>query len=244
MGIHQPYYRIYRPGSSCDYINDSRNVDNMYTLIRAFSLLEDDLLQLFTCVEPTNDNFRVYSHRLYELLLRASTEFETNAMQILTYNGYTKKKGNLNITDYFKINEATKLSEYEVTCELWHSMEVFKPFQEWRLGHSISWYQAYNDVKHNRNSEFSKASLNNVMNAITGVLAILYAQFDYFAITGPMVIGAWYVQVSDNEYSEPINNKSIFHVSRPIWSEEEKYTFNWDEIKNSNNAFEKFSFSV
>ena len=244
MSINKPYYRIYRPGSSYPFLSDSRNVDNMYTYIRAFRLLEDDLVKLFTNVEPTKDNRKVYSHRLYELLLRASTEFETNAMQILTYNGYTKKGNeNFNIKDYYKINEATKLSDYEVTCELWHPMKVFKPFQEWCNGHSLSWYQAYNKVKHNRSSEFSKASLENVMNAITGVLAILYAQFDYFAITGPMAIGTWNVSIKNTgDYTEPIGSKSIFHVVRPKWTEDEKYLFNWDEIKNSNDAFAKYPF--
>jgi len=244
MGINKPYFRIYRPGSLYPFISDSRNVDNMYPYIRAFRLLEEDLKQLFTYVEPTDANKGVFSHRLYELLLRASTEFETNAMQILAMNGYTKEKGsNFNIKDYFKINQATKLSDYSVTCELWQPTREFKPFQEWSNAHPLSWYQAYNDVKHNRSSEFSKASLENVMNAITGVLAILYAQFDYFAITGPMAIGAWYeVIVNDGDYTEPINSKSIFHFVRPKWTEDEKYVFNWDEIKNSNDAFAKYPF--
>lgn len=243
MSRNKPYYRIYRPGSLYPFISDTRNVDNMYTYVRAFRLLEDDLLKLFTNVEPTNDNLKVYSHRLYELLLRASTEFETNAMQILTYNGYRRKKGNLNIEDYFKINEATKLSDYEVTCELWHPTKVFKPFQEWGDSQPLSWYQDYNNVKHNRSSEFSKASLNNVMNAVTGVLAILYAQFDYFVITGPMASGTWSgLIITDGDYNEPMSSKSIFHVIRPKWTEDEKYVFNWDEIKNSKDAFAKYPF--
>lgn len=242
MSINKPYYRIYRPGSSYPFLSDSRNVDNMYTYIRAFRLLEDDLVKLFTNVEPTKDNRKVYSHRLYELLLRASTEFETNAMQILKKNGY-KKKGNMNMNDYVKINEATKLSDYTVTCEIWYPDNEFKPFQEWKEGKPLTWFQAYNKVKHNRSKEFAKASLENVMNAITGVLAILYAQFDYFAITGPMAIGTWYASIKNTgDYTEPIGSKSIFHVVRPKWTEDEKYVFNWDEIKNSNDAFAKYPF--
>lgn len=81
------------------------------------------------------------------------------------------------------------------------------------------------------------------MNAITGVLAILYAQFDYFVITGPMASGTWSgLIITDGDYNEPMSSKSIFHVVRPKWSDDEKYLFNWDEIRNSNDAFAKYPF--
>ena len=48
-----------------------------------------DLNEIFDFVEPSNDNTSVYSHRIYELLLRAATEFESNCKGILKANGYT-----------------------------------------------------------------------------------------------------------------------------------------------------------
>jgi hypothetical protein len=37
----------------------------------------------------------------------------------------------------------------------------------------LSWYDAYNAVKHNRHAEFTKAGLENVRNAIAGRFALI-----------------------------------------------------------------------
>jgi hypothetical protein len=94
MGIQRPYYRIVRPflgDASCldsvygydyrwddDFPADPRYANDRLELWRAYMLLEKDLLRLFEYVEPTDNNIQTYSHRTYELFLRAATEFETN----------------------------------------------------------------------------------------------------------------------------------------------------------------------
>jgi len=65
----------------------------------------------------TDGNQNVYSHRLYEMLLRTCTEFENNCKGILKDNGYVSQ--NLNIKDYYKINAASKLNEYEIKLNVW-----------------------------------------------------------------------------------------------------------------------------
>lgn len=242
MGINKPYYRIYRPGSSYHFVMDSRNVDSIYTYIRSFQLLEQDLLRLFAYVEPADANLNTYSHRLYELLLRAATEFEANATAILSKNGYRKRR-NLNISDFFKINSATRLSEYKVKCEIWQSKKEFIPFLEWNRGSTLTWYKNYNTVKHNRSENFSYATLENVMSAITGLIAILYAQFDIITVTGPITDGITLCTISDASGSEdPLFNKSVFHVVRPNWSESNCYSFDWQEIKHEENPFRTYNF--
>ena len=242
MRIDRPFYRIIRPGVFVEYCEDRRYAEDRIMLCRAFKLLEDDLKRLFEYVEPCDENFNTYSHRIYELLLKASTEFETNAKQILKSNGYNFSGRNLNITDYFKINAATKLSEYEVFLDFWRpTRKVIMPFSEWNgQNQSLSWYQGYNKVKHDRQYNFCEASLQNVIKAIAGVLVILYAQFDFHALT---VYSLGSPIFTDNDgFGTPIV-ESMFGIKRPnSWTEEEKYSFEWNSLKNEQYPFQTYSF--
>jgi hypothetical protein len=56
------------------------------------------------------------------------------------------------------------------------------------------WYSAYNATKHDRHNEFVRANLENLLNAVSGLVALLSAQFcredfspgpDLFAAEGP-----------------------------------------------------------
>src|SRR5689334_2470696 len=92
MPVTEPYFGICRPQQDGAYMRrldnfyalDSRYCSNRVHLVQAYILLERDLLELFDYVEPADSNLATYSHRLYELLLRACTEVETNATGILT----------------------------------------------------------------------------------------------------------------------------------------------------------------
>ena len=82
------------------YLTADRYAEDRISFIRAFHILSSDLIKLIDFIEPCDSNKFTYSHRIYELYLRASTEFESNCKAILKANGYIFE-GNLNITDYF-----------------------------------------------------------------------------------------------------------------------------------------------
>ena len=191
MIIDKPYKRIHRckglpvffNGLTDDYVLDPdyMSLSERHSIVRAMNMLIDDLQKTLDYIEPDDKNLSVYSHRLYELLLRAATEFESNCSGILTANGYKKEKGkSLTIEDYHKLNEVMKLSDYKIGLSFWNSEKIILPLSEWNTGHSLKWYQAYNSVKHNRLEKFTDASLDNVLYAITSVVCIVYAQLgDY-----------------------------------------------------------------
>ena len=72
-----------------DYVLDPRYARNAIDLIRGYHLLERELFRLFDFVEPADANLQCYSHQLYAILLRASTEFEANAKE---FSGPTATK--------------------------------------------------------------------------------------------------------------------------------------------------------
>jgi len=251
MAITKPYPRIIRPFAlpnvytiglhdDTNYIASNHYADDRYETIRAYHVLERDLVRLFDYVEPAAPNLPTYSYRLYELFLRAATEFESNATKILEANHYSRTS-NWNITDYYKINQATKLSEYEVFINVWApSGRALKPLVEWSNGHSLTWYQEHNDVKHDRKTKFSLASLDNVITAIASVFCILFAQFHNFTFTEYQPT-EMYGEGPSGELSSP---STLFSIRLPqSWMASDFYAFDWSTLRNQGqHAFQDFPF--
>jgi hypothetical protein len=243
MSIHRPYFRIYRPGIHIpNYCTDVRNADNCATLCRSLALLEQDLSEVFSFIEPCDVNLKTYSHRLYEIFLRASTEFETNAKEILQANGYAVKAANrLNICDFHRLESATRLSEFKIDLSLWWPKKrVMAPFLEWNEGPSLRWYLNYNAVKHNRHHEFRQANLENTLEAVSAVVAILYCQFDFNTFTAHKGNQAMFSLGNDACF--PMSD-TMFQVITPTgWSDEEKYQFDWEHLRDEAQPFQKYNF--
>jgi hypothetical protein len=239
MPITKPYKRINRPLKTfdTDHLTDPAILPNYRSLISGYHSLQKSLENIFEFIEPADSNLKTFSHKTYELLLRASTEFESHAKGILIANGYPKKDY-LNIKDYKKIDKATKLSEYEILIDYWREgAKEFQPYVSWKHTHTLDWYQDYNNCKHNRESNFEKANLENCINSVAAVLCILYAQLGILA----------FEKYTDNSYlkhysSGHIGHPSILFYIKPFdeWSIEEKYEFNFSMIKGD--QFQNFQF--
>ncbi len=243
MGLKKPYYRIYRENKKSDnkYLRSPEYSQDTTSLKRAFHMLQEDLKKIFEYIEPHTDNYNTYSHRLYELFLRICTEIESNFKGILQANGYVKSNSyNWNIKDYYKVEAVTKLSSYELKIKLSNKEEVLKPFKDWSERSRLSWYQDYNTVKHNRLNNFNKANLKNVLTALAGLHALLYSQFQsgMFNLYG----GSSAIIIGKNGIASSLNSNIFILQSIGSWSEEEKYDFNWDEIKSSSTPIEAYQF--
>jgi hypothetical protein len=154
----------------------------MYLLVQkrnqyeyAFRLLVADFLRVCEFVEPTDEHLGVHSHRLYELLLRSCTEFESICREALTAEGYHQKTGNVNVTHYVRVEPKLKLRGQTAILAFWRPDPIdLAPFADWTpQTPSLGWYQGYNAVKHNRNTEFPQANLRNVRDAIAALFIVL-----------------------------------------------------------------------
>jgi hypothetical protein len=243
----KPFKRILRPLElSSDKVGHLHLVDDRYCsersqLVHAYHIIESDFKKIFDFVELNDSNKNTFSHRIYELILRTCTEFETNCTGILDDNGYTKS-GKLNITDYFKINGASKLSEFEVRLNVWSPNPLtIKPFADWNSTSftTLSWYQNYNSVKHNRNANFHMASLENLINCMAGLYAILASQFAHH-IFSPYQITEAYSNDDDGFISV---DTSVFSIKFPkSWDASDVISFDWNILKNDPNPFENYTF--
>jgi len=255
--IKKPFYRMYRPliGNSGDFKNpyflDHRNIRGWSSSIRAFEIIVEDFKKICEYIDPTDENFTVYSHRIYELFLRSCTEIESNMKNILDVNGYIKRGKNnkiinikyWNISDYKKLEKGLKLSNYKVVLNFLNKGlgDEFSPYQNLAKGKSnkLVWYQDYNNVKHDRDNRFHEANLENLIFAICGLFVILFAQYGIQVFNSFQIVDGY---TEDNGSGLLYNDSSIFGIIPPEWKKDEKYHFNWDELSKEKIPFVKYSF--
>ncbi len=258
MAYDRPFHRNFRElvsdtnsgYSSRGYILDKEYAQSPEHYIRAFVLIQNDLKKLFEYIEPDDNNFLTYSYRIHELFIRTCIEIEANFKAILKENIYSpkdksakiRKENTWNIFDFNKIEITHHLSSYKVLVPIWNgNHSVFQPFKEWKDKTSLSWYTAYNRSKHNRQSEFSQANFNNLINAITGLLIVLSSQFGRqdFSPSDPL-----YSSGSNGYYSFELAIGGFFRIEFPNdWEETEKYHFNWGELRNEEIRFNKIDYN-
>ncbi len=230
----------YNQSSDQPYVRDELYANDASHFISAYQLLEADLMKLFTFIEPADANLSTYSHRLYELLLRASTEFEANARAVLVANGYSKT-GRWNIFDYAKLEPACRLSAFATTLPVWRGSDsVRRPFSVWAKNQnaSLPWYADYNSVKHNRSGEFELATLGNVIDAVSGVFIMLFAQFN-MVVWNPYGNLTFYATTPSGALIHP---SSFFQITLPSWEPDNRYDFEWKKLKATTDPIAKYSF--
>lgn len=142
-------------------------------------LLVQKLIDICAYVNPSTNNLMVYGHKIRELLLLACTEFESQCRTILnSWPSY--KKGKYSTKDYVLLYKICYLSEYRVNFSINRSKITLEPFNKWNQNtpsKSLTWYHAYNQVKHDRSNEFDKANLINAINSVAANLVLYCVRF-------------------------------------------------------------------
>ncbi|WP_299438755.1 hypothetical protein [uncultured Rhodospira sp.] len=147
------------------------------------------------------------------------------------------------MSDYKKLESSHRLSKYEIRLHFWRGRVLTTvPFCAWKNNGALTWYQSYNMTKHNRHKQFKEANFENMIDAVCGLLALLSSQFinDSFS-GGPahLVVrggagGGFEVAIGD-----------FFHVKFPDdWPEDERYDFNWSNLKGEEDPFQNYPYPV
>lgn len=251
MGVPRPYYRTVRQftdgsyygNGQHDYIEHPAYSTTPENYIRAFRLLQNDVITLFESVEPADQNLPTYSFRIHELLMRTCIELEANFKAILAANTYSRT-GNLNLTDYYKINTSHYLSEYEVQFPYWTgTRSVWKPFEPWRnpvnpaTPHVLPWYQAYNVAKHDRAAALPQASLENLLYSLAGLMVVLSAQY-FWNDFGPSIS---FISTNSGGFMTGLSGYLgvKFPTNIPL---ADRYDFAWSTLSSSAAPFDKFDY--
>jgi len=248
MGLAKPFRRTvrqftdgsYANGGKAAYILDPRFATDPVHYVRAFLLLQKDFLDLLDYIEPTDQNKGCYSHRTFELLVRASVEVEANCKAILEENGYRPAGPYFNMKDYKKLDASHRLSAYRVKLPVWDgNMAIRQPFQAWAQGKGLPWFQEYNTTKHARQQQFPQATFEALTDAITGLVALLSAQFwtcDFLPHDTLLSVGG-----PGDGMATAIGG--YFRVEFPNnWSPTEQYDFDWQKLKGSASPFDSYPY--
>jgi len=237
--------------SSRQYIIDEKYAEAPEHYVRAFLLILEDLKKLFEYIEPSSESLTTFSFRIHELLMRTCIEIEANFKAILTENTYTPNTNSYgddiyNISIYKLINKTHHLSSYQVTLPIWNGeIKIFEPFKNWSKDDTtqqrLNWWKAYNESKHNRHEKFKDANLENLLNAISALLILLASQFkdiDFLPKNSTRITAG-----SSPDNMEPSIGE-YFRIKFPNdWNEAEKYDFNWEELKDKDDRFQKIDYN-
>lgn len=135
---------------------------------------------IFRVIHPGEDNFSAYGHEIGNIIIIACTEIEAQWKGILKANAQSARNRN----DYVKLSSAMRLTEYRVALPWYPWIEPITPFEKWippehGERQHLPWYDAYNDIKHDRENKFIEAKLIYALEAVTGYFVMLCAQYGW-----------------------------------------------------------------
>ena len=86
--------------------------------------------------------------------------------------------------DYVKLSLPMNLGEYRVALPWYPWLDPIAPFEKWvptKRGEKqlLPWYDAYNDIKHDREKNFAEAKLIHAIKSVTGCFVMLCAQYGW-----------------------------------------------------------------
>lgn len=249
MSFKNPFFRTcrqfidgsYSSNGKLKYIEHPDFAKNALHFIRPFFLIQKDLLNLFDYIEPSDINLNTYSYRIHELFMRACVEIEANFKAILRENEYIKnEKYKWNMSDYKKVEASHFLSGYQVILPIWDGQcKTITPFELFKNGQSLVWYEEYHNIKHDRYEKFKSANFKNLVEAVSGLLVLLSAQF----YTCDFSSGNTYLALKNSQYD---NSEAAiggyFRIIFPNIPEKERYDFEYNDIKNTSIIFKKYNY--
>lgn len=206
------FRRIYRPTIAWDFIGYPP-IDEAFsaTGLEQLEALTDELFRIFRTVQPQPQNLETFGHTIRNLLIIACTEVEAQLRGVLVANNMKpQNKKVFTTTDYVKVLPHLRLAEYEVAIPSRPHLPACVPFEGWSASNptqSLEWYSAYNEVKHDRETKFRLASLQNAISAVAACHIIHAAQY------GGHRESRWTV----NKFTH------IRFTCEPVWSDEAKY---------------------
>lgn len=178
------YPRIARPSDqhpeeAPGYLpNFAEAIESLVSSLNQVRSLMHMLNNLFQSIHPNSANMACYGAGVRNLLLLACTECETQWRAVLTANGYEAAR--FTTQDFVKLLPAMRLDEYAVRLQHCPWLPAISPFAGWKAANptkSLHWYDDYNAAKHDRETNFARASLGSAIASVAGVWVMIAASY-------------------------------------------------------------------
>lgn len=211
---------------------------------RGFQIIDADLQEIFTYVEPADANAPCFSHKIAGLLTRTCIEVEANFKAIMKENGYPKAPSKLNMVDYAKIEHSHRLSAYRIKFPIWTgSDDTYCPFESWSVTQgqmSPDWYKAYNAAKHDRHENFSQsATFGNLITAYCALSVLIWAQFRGADSPGPIMLS---LESTPDDPGYDFGPMGRTLIKPPEFPANERYDFDWRRLRTESDPFDCYAY--
>jgi hypothetical protein len=142
-----------------------------------FLALERDLEVVSRYIEFDQRNLSVFSIELAHLLFAAASEVDVIAKALCQILNPSARREN--ITDYqaVLVPALPELITDHVDIPRYGLRMV--PWANWQQGNNPAWWKSYNKVKHERDSYFHEATLQNAIDALSALLLLVFQYYSY-----------------------------------------------------------------
>ena len=172
LGIKKRH--IWKPFLQQDFMKElDYSAADLCRAKRDLGILIQKLQDILLYVEPSTNGLKTYSHKIRELLILACTELECS---FKNYN----LGDNQRMKDYVQILSMVNLAKHKLSLVGYANPYKCSPFENWNSEQptkSLPWYDAYNQVKHNKDNSFHLATLENCINAIAANIVLFAIRY-------------------------------------------------------------------
>lgn len=143
-----------------------------------YLILEREFIDSLDYIEFDTSNFATYSNKYAKLLLQIGSEVDNTLRDICNLQGRT------NIAQYatYMLNKYPQITNQGV--KVINRNISLVPFAGWNIlqpAQSLSFWDSYNSVKHDRIQNFNKASLEAVSNGLAALFIIeMYQLYELY----------------------------------------------------------------
>ncbi len=174
---------------------------------QSLRVLIEKLDEILLYIEPTQTGLLSYGHKTRELLILACTEVENLWTQFMRLASAAPARRSFTTSDYVRLQNPLHLAEYEIGFRLIRNGYSIAPFAQWNSQHptqSIPWYDAYNKTKHDRETHFELATLDNCLQALAAVIVLFCVKYGpYTLVEGASTLTGLFTQHFDISLANP-----------------------------------------
>lgn len=152
---------------------------NLYWAI--YQNLEEELIELSNNIHVDDNQLKVYSMKIAEMLIRVAVEIESIAKELYFQNGGDKPDDNQLFFDTDCLNYLNKkwiLSKKKIQVvfgQFYFDIDenkILTPLGKAHLRGKEKWIKAYQGIKHNRRNSLKNANLKNLISALAGLFIL------------------------------------------------------------------------
>ncbi|MGD1157930.1 MAG: hypothetical protein ABSA41_19190 [Terriglobia bacterium] len=147
---------------------EARKIEPRWNYLLA---IERDLAELSRYVEFDKKNFGCFSIEIARILLSCGAEVDVVCKRVCREINPKSAADNIHTYRTEIKPRFPGISEFQVLLQRFGLR--LTPWDEWKKANGVPvWWTAYNRVKHERDSEYDKASVKNALNALAGLFVM------------------------------------------------------------------------